>query len=408
MYVVAILAAAGRGTRLGGAVPKPLLAIGGRSILQRSFEALDQHDRVQEIVVAVSAELAAAPPAYLRTARKPVQVVAGGVRRQDSVANAFDRVPARADIVVVHDAARPFASGALISRVIDAAGESGAAVAAVRVSDTVKESAAAAGQGDERAPLVGRTLPRDRIFLAQTPQAFKHHVLAAAIALGRKGLDATDEAALAESAGYPVQLVEGEARNVKITTLEDVHVAQRLVQDEAREGGTLRIGTGYDLHRLVEGRALVLGGVAIPHQTGLLGHSDADVLSHAITDAILGAASLGDIGRHFPDTDARWAGASSLDLLRTAVDLVRQAGFIVVNVDAVVMAERPKLAPHEEQIRASLAQTLGIDVSRISVKGKTNEGIGEIGRGEAIAVHAVALLSRRSTVVGQESESAGG
>ena len=193
MHIVAILAAGGRGTRLGAGTPKQLLTLGGRTILKWSVEALERHDRVNEIVVAVPPEIAANPPECLRASRKPVQIVAGGERRQDSVSNAFDRVPAHADIVIVHDAARPFASQALISRVIDAAGESGAAVAAVQARDTVKEAAAGAGDG---AVVSGRTLPRDRIFLAQTPQAFRREWLADAVALSRQGWEATDEGAL--------------------------------------------------------------------------------------------------------------------------------------------------------------------------------------------------------------------
>ncbi len=391
MHVVAIIAAGGRGARLGAAVPKQLLTLGGRTILQRSFEAFERHDLVNEIVISVSPDMAAAPPDCLRASRKPVQIVAGGERRQDSVSNAFDRVPPRADIVVVHDAARPFVTQALISRVIDAASEAGAAVAAVRARDTVKEAVAASGEG---APVSGRTLTRDRIFLAQTPQAFRRQVLADAIALGRQGLDATDEAALVERTGHPVRLVEGEPWNIKITTIDDLRMARGFVQGEVRDMGLPRIGTGYDLHRVVDGRPLVLGGVEIPHSAGLAGHSDADALSHAITDAILGAAGAGDIGRHFPDTDVRWAGASSLDLLRRAALIVRQAGFVVANVDAVVIAERPRLAPHIAGMCDRLAQAMGIDASRVSVKGKTNEGVGELGRNEAIAVYAVALVAK--------------
>jgi 2-C-methyl-D-erythritol 4-phosphate cytidylyltransferase / 2-C-methyl-D-erythritol 2,4-cyclodiphosphate synthase len=391
MHIVAILAAAGRGTRLGAEVPKQFLTLGGRTILQWSVEAFERHDRVTRIVVAVPREIAANPPDCLRLSRKPVDIVVGGDRRQDSVSNAFDLVPSTADLVVVHDAARPFASQALISRVIDAAGETGAAVAAVPARDTVKEAVPASGGG---AWVSGRTLPRDRIFLAQTPQAFRRQWLADAIALGRQGPDATDEAALVERAGHPVSLVEGEPGNFKITTIDDLRMARGFVQPEGQDMGPLRVGTGYDLHRLAAGRPLVLGGVEIPHAAGLAGHSDADALSHAITDAILGAAGAGDIGRHFPDTDARWAGASSLELLRQAAGMVRQAGFLVVNVDAVVIAERPRLAPHIADMRERLAQAMGIGASSVSVKGKTNEGVGELGRGDAIAVHAVALVAR--------------
>jgi 2-C-methyl-D-erythritol 4-phosphate cytidylyltransferase / 2-C-methyl-D-erythritol 2,4-cyclodiphosphate synthase len=288
---------------------------------------------------------------------------------------------------VIHDAARPFVGADLISRTIAAAAESGAAVAAVQATDTVKVARAA--DGDR---VVASTIPRETIYLAQTPQAFRRDVLAAALAAGaRDTRDATDEASLVERAGHAVRIVEGERSNIKITTPEDLPGADALarVEKPARTG---RAGTGYDLHRLVEGRPLILGGVTIPSERGALGHSDADVICHALTDAILGAACLGDIGRHFPDSDPRWKDASSLDLLQRAVGLVTAEGLEIGNVDVIVILERPKIAPHIDRMREAVARTLALDVSRVSIKGKTNEGVDAIGRGEAIAAHAIALL----------------
>jgi 2-C-methyl-D-erythritol 4-phosphate cytidylyltransferase/2-C-methyl-D-erythritol 2,4-cyclodiphosphate synthase len=392
MFVSAIIAAAGRGTRLGADGPKQLLDIGGTPMLQRAVDTFIRAARVDEIIVALPPELAVDPPPYLRDRSKPLYIVAGGVRRQDSVANAFERVSPAADVVIVHDAARPFATEQLINLTVEAAHESGAAIASLPVNDTVKEAAISRRPGQE--PIVERTLPRDRIFLAQTPQAFRRDVLRDAIVLARQSeIDATDESTLAERAGHTVRLVPGEARNVKITTADDLRAARTASRDEI-DRPLIRIGTGYDLHRLVEGRPLILAGVTIPSARGPLGHSDADVLCHALTDAMLGAAALGDIGRHFPDTDERWRGAAGLDLLGRAVALVHDNGFAIVNVDAVVIAERPKLTPHLPAICANLAQSLDIDRASVSVKGKTNEGLGEIGRGEAIACHAVALLRR--------------
>ena len=387
MHVAVIIAAGGRGERLGAGKPKQLLEIGGVPILQRSLELFSRHPAVTEIVVVMPADLAASPPAYLRRVEKAVTVVAGGARRQDSVANGFAVVENRADIVVIHDAARPFASADLIARTIVAAVESGAALAAMPASDTIKLAA----EVDGGVRLVERTVPRERVYLAQTPQAFRTAVLRDAIDAGRGGVQATDEAALAEATGHRVRLVTGEATNQKITTMADLTVA-RALSGLDRTPAPIRIGTGYDLHRLVEGRLLILGGVTVPSALGLAGHSDADVLAHAVTDAILGAIAQGDIGRHFPDTDPQWKGASSRAMLKHAVDLARAAGYTVGNVDAVIIAERPKLAPHVEAIRASLAGVLGVEVGQVSVKGKTNEGVGEIGRGEAMAVHAVAML----------------
>lgn len=392
MRVAAIIAAGGRGARLGADLPKQLLTIGGRTLLERSVDAFVSHPRIDEIVVVAPADLVEElAPAWAGLA-KPVQVVVGGARRQDSVANGFAAVEGRADVVLIHDAARPFVSADLIDRTLDAAAESGAALAALPCADTVKYAGAAAGAGG---PFVERTIPRERVYLAQTPQGFRAEVLRAAVAAGQALGTATDEAALAEAAGFPVRLVAGDPANLKITTRTDLEVARAMTERDV-DRPAARVGTGYDLHRLVEGRPLILGGVTVAHSHGLAGHSDADVLAHALTDAILGAVAQGDIGRHFPDSDPRWRGADSLAMLAHAVSVARAAGYRVDNVDAVIIAERPKLQPHIPAIRACLAATLNVAVDRVSVKGKTNEGVGELGRGEAMAVHAVALLTLES------------
>ena len=380
MYVTAIIAAGGRGLRFGGARPKQLLALDGRTLLERSVEAFLAHPSIDEVVVALPPDIAQDPPQYLRGAAKPLRLVAGGARRQDSVSNAFAAAAAASDLFLIHDAARPFVSAELIGRTIEAAAAHGAAIAAIEVSDTVKRVR------DDR--VITETIPRETIFLAQTPQGFRRDVLAAAVALGQSGVEATDEAALAERAGYAVHIVAGEANNVKITTAEDLDAARR----STRPARTGRAGLGYDLHRLVPGRPLILGGVTIPSERGALGHSDADVVCHAVTDAILGAAALGDIGLHFPDSDPRWKDARSLDLLRQTVSMAVERGFEVGNVDVTVILELPKLGGHIGQIRRSLATVLGIETDRISVKAKTNEGVDAIGRGEAIAAHAIALV----------------
>jgi 2-C-methyl-D-erythritol 2,4-cyclodiphosphate synthase len=284
-------------------------------------------------------------------------------------------------VVVVHDAARPLVSGRLIERVVAAAAESGAAIAALAAHDTVKRA---------RHGIVTGTLPREEIYLAQTPQAFRMSVLRDALAIDE---DATDEAALAARAGHAVRVVDGEAENIKITTPDDLRRAESWLAGPP-PALAVRIGNGYDLHRLVAGRRLVLGGVAIPFEKGLDGHSDADAVCHAVTDAILGAAGRGDIGRHFPDTDPMWKDADSLVLLSRAAAVVHAAGYDVANVDVVVIAQRPRLAPHAAAMEANLARALGVDPSQISVKGKTNEGVDSMGVGDSIAVHAVALLHR--------------
>jgi 2-C-methyl-D-erythritol 4-phosphate cytidylyltransferase/2-C-methyl-D-erythritol 2,4-cyclodiphosphate synthase len=385
--VSAIIAAGGRGVRLGGSVPKQFLSLGGQSILRKSVDAFVLSDRVTEVVVALPPGHGGDVPDYLSGRAKPIAIVEGGARRQDSVANAFALVSGRADVVVIHDAARPFVTTELIGRTIDAAAEHGAAIAALQSTDTVKRRGAGG--------LICETIPREEVFLAQTPQAFRTGVLRDALA-HITTVQATDEAALAERAGHPVWLVEGDPRNLKITTADDLMMAERLAGSHGRRPGhtPIRIGNGYDLHRLVAGRPLILGGVTIPFEKGLDGHSDADAVCHAVTDAMLGAAGAGDIGRHFPDTDAAWKDADSLTLLAEAVTIVAAAGFAVVNVDVVVIAQRPKLVPYLDVMRTNLSRAIGITADRVSVKGKTNEGVDSMGAGASIAVHAVALVAR--------------
>jgi 2-C-methyl-D-erythritol 4-phosphate cytidylyltransferase/2-C-methyl-D-erythritol 2,4-cyclodiphosphate synthase len=381
MFVSAIIAAGGSGRRLGAAVPKQMLDIGGRSMLERSAIAFLEHPRISEVVFVLPLELMTfCIPMTIEVGRMPpdVRMAPGGERRQDSVANAFDEVSPSADVVLIHDAARPFVSAGLIGRTIDAAAAHGAAIAAVQSRDTVKRVADG---------VIAETIPRETIYLAQTPQGFRRDVLAAAVAAGRSGVEGTDEAALAEHAGHKVHVVDGDPGNVKITTEDDLQAARQRMGAAA-----MRVGTGYDLHRLVEGRPLVIGGVTLPSDRGALGHSDADVACHAATDAILGAAGLGDIGRHFPDTDPRWKDADSIELLRQAAAMVRPHGYEVGNLDITVILERPKIKDAIDPMRARLADALGVDVTRVSIKGKTNEGVDAVGRGEAIAAHAIALL----------------
>jgi 2-C-methyl-D-erythritol 4-phosphate cytidylyltransferase / 2-C-methyl-D-erythritol 2,4-cyclodiphosphate synthase len=418
MFVSVIIAAGGRGVRFGSTQPKQLLSIAGRPMLDRSVSAFLAHPLVDEVIVALPQDLVDAPPGYLDHRSKPLHIVCGGERRRDSVAKAFQQVADRADVVVVHDAARPFVTARLIASTITAAAESGAAVAGLQARDTVKVAGGPEGPAEAGPPVgetragalifVRQTLERELIFLAQTPQAFRRAILGDALRLTG---DATDEAALVERAGHPVRLVEGETTNIKITTPEDLDVADAFARsadrhrpapgDEPTGSGrpqparTGRAGIGYDLHRLVEGRRLILGGVLIASERGPAGHSDADAVCHAITDAILGAACLGDIGRHFPDTDPRWQGASSLDLLERAVTLAAADSLEIGNVDVTVVLETPKLRDHVDAMRANLAGALRVDVGRVSIKAKTNEGVDAVGRGEAIAVHAVALLRSR-------------
>jgi 2-C-methyl-D-erythritol 4-phosphate cytidylyltransferase/2-C-methyl-D-erythritol 2,4-cyclodiphosphate synthase len=395
----AVIAAGGRGARLGADRPKQFVDLDGRSILETSVAALAASDRIGEVVVALPAGFVDTVGEQLRgLSTKPIVCVEGGPRRQDSVANAFAQSSPDADIIVIHDAARPFVTTDLIARTIDAAGAHGAAIAALAARDTVKQAGDPSGDGSRP---IRATIPRDTVFLAQTPQAFRRDVLARALAEGRS-VDATDEAMLVERLGLPVHLVDGDPRNIKITTPEDLATAKAVALQTSGDGRLegdgfsrrlMRIGTGYDLHTLVAGRPLMLAGVKIPFELGLSGHSDADIVCHAVTDAVLGAASMGDIGRLFPDTDPKWKGADSIALLKGAMELVRRGGYRVSNVDVTVIAQKPKLLPYLEQMRSNLAAALGVDVSAVSVKGKTNEGVDSMGRGESMAAHAVALLT---------------
>jgi 2-C-methyl-D-erythritol 4-phosphate cytidylyltransferase/2-C-methyl-D-erythritol 2,4-cyclodiphosphate synthase len=381
MFVSVIIAAGGRGARLGSATPKQWLTLGGQTLLELSVRAFDTHPRIDEIVVVVpEAERERGCP----QATRPIQVVFGGARRQDSVANGFAAVASRADVVLVHDAARPFVSAAVIDRTIDAAWAQGAAIAATAVHDTVKQAALRDGR-----LVVAATLPRDAIFRAQTPQGFRRDVLRAAIDAGIAGASGTDEAMLAEQAGHAVTIVEGDEENVKITTAEDLARARLAAGDVAP---VTRVGLGYDSHRFAEGRALRLGGVPIAGERGLSGHSDGDAVCHAVTDAVLGAAALGDIGGFYPDTDPAWKDADSLALLREAFGRVRGAGWRLGNLDVVVICARPKIGRLAPEIRASLASALEAEPGAVFIKGKTPEGVDTLA--DTLVVHAVATLVR--------------
>jgi 2-C-methyl-D-erythritol 4-phosphate cytidylyltransferase/2-C-methyl-D-erythritol 2,4-cyclodiphosphate synthase len=293
----------------------------------------------------------------------------------------------RADLILVHDGVRPFVTPDLIRRVLAAAERRGAAVPLVPLRETLKRLEPSAG--------AIQTVRRDDYALSQTPQGFRREVLEAALdRADREGFEGTDEAELVERLGHPLERVEGLGENLKITTPEDLRLAEAML---SRPGtGEWRVGIGYDVHPLVPGRKLILGGVEIAHPAGPAGHSDGDLICHAATDALLGAAGLSDIGQTFPDTDAALKDASSLELLAQAGTKVRQAGFALGNLDVIVVLEEPKIAPHVSLMRERIARALGCDPVRIGVKGKRGEGLGFAGRREGVAAQAVALLFRQS------------
>ncbi len=386
--VGAVVAGGGAGRRAG--LAKQWLELGGESVLRRAARALLASGVVDELVLVVPPGDEARAAAELLGLGGGARAVAGGAARSDSVRNGVAALP-DCPIVLVHDAARPFASPALARRVGEAAARDGAALAAVPVTDTVKraaDDAGATGGAGARPPRVEATLDRRTLWLAQTPQGFRRELLLAAFReAGADAAAATDECALVERLGAPVTLVPGEPSNFKITGPEDVARARALLE------APFATGVGYDTHRFAPGRRLVLGGVEFEGD-GLLGHSDADVCAHAIGDAVLGAAGLGDLGRHFPDTDPRWRGVSSLSLLGEIARLAREHGWRLGNCDVTIAARRPKVAPRREEMQARLAGALGVDPARVNVKATTGEEMGFVGRGEGIAAHAVALLVR--------------
>lgn len=379
----AILAAAGRGRRLG-TVPKALLPFAGRTLLEHTLAAVLEPDEIHAGVVVVPGEHLAAARELAVRHPKVTAVLPGGEERQDSVAAGLAAV-GDAVWVVVHDAARPLVSAGLVRRVLEAARETGAATAALPARDTVK----LVGAG-----MVTETLDRERIWLAQTPQAFRRALLRDAHERARReGLRATDDATLVEAVGAPVRVVPGDPLNFKVTTAEDLALAEVLVRERAG-AGERRTGIGYDVHRLVPGRRLILGGVEIPSALGLAGHSDADAVLHAVMDALLGAAGLPDIGQLFPPTDERFRGADSSGLLRAVVNHLRQVGYAPVNIDVVILAEAPLLAPYIPAMRERLAGVLAVEAGDVGLKATTAEGLGAIGRGEGIAAQAVATVRR--------------
>ncbi len=377
-----ILPAAGKGTRFGSSGNKVFADLAGKPILAHTIAAFESCDFVEEIIVVAGLDDLGMVRAVVSKFgfKKVTAVVEGGDQRQDSVRNGLSH--ANCEIVAIHDAARPFVTRGLILETVLCAQQDGACIAAVPVIDTIKRV-----NPDRR---VTDTPTRDGLWAVQTPQTFRAELIRRAYDDAyNAGVWATDDSALVERIGVEVKVVRGDYTNIKITTPADM-----LVANAAAGSGEVRTGLGYDVHRLVEGRKLILGGVEIPFERGLLGHSDADVLTHAVCDALLGAAGLGDIGKLYPDTDGKYLGVSSLELLADVAVRVREAGWDVLNVDVVLIAERPKIAPYSAQMAANISERIGIGADRVSIKGTTTEGLGFTGRGEGIACQAVATVRR--------------
>ena len=386
--VAALIVAAGSGTRFGGRLPKVYVPLCGVPMLAHSLRAYDRVARVQRIVVVAAPEQIDAALGICTEAgvSTPWQLVAGGERRQDSVRAGLQALAeAPPDLVCIHDAARPLVTVDIIEASIDAALHHGAAIACVQCTDTIKEFTDAGR--------VRRTPERACLRAIQTPQTFAYELIVRAHdEAERAGIAVTDDAAVVEALGHDVVESPGSKENIKVTQPEDLPYAEWLMAQREASSAPMRIGHGCDLHRLVAGRALILCGVRIPHDLGLLGHSDADVALHAVADAALGAAGLGDIGLHFPDTDPAYEGADSRQLLEAVVAMIAEAGYVPSNADVTIIAEQPKLSPHREAMVAMLADTLGLPVADVNVKATTNEGLGPTGEGKAISCHAVICL----------------
>lgn len=372
---------------MGGDVPKQYLPLGGQSVLWRTLMCFEAHPLIEGMVLVLHRD----DMDYCR--RNVLQgtgftkmraLVEGGSQRSESVRAGLAETALDDEIVLVHDAVRPFVSRELVDRVITAAIAVGAALPALPVKETIKVVENGA---------VASTPTRASLWAAQTPQAFRRDVLVRAYGAANDAAAATDDAMLVEALGEPVQVVEGDEANIKLTTPADLAWAeQHLAEENAMAKVGLRVGQGYDVHRLEAGRKLILGGIEIPFHLGLAGHSDADVLTHAIIDALVGAIGEGDIGRLFPDNDAAYKDISSLILLDRVRLLLEERGAQVVNIDAVVMAQQPKLAPYIEAMREALARTLRIEIEEISLKATTTERLGFVGREEGLAAQAVALV----------------
>ena len=391
MSVTALIVAAGRGVRAAGfkfMIPKQYRPVGGVPMLTRAIAAFAGHPSVDDVIVVIQPEdsglYQAASQSFSSRLRPPV---AGGAKRQDSVRSGLEALAANPpDRVLIHDAARPFVEPSLITRVIASLDEHEATLPCVPVTDTLTVAK------DGR---VTGTLPRDELWRAQTPQGFRFDaILAAHRAAAKEGCAAfTDDAGIAQWFGLEIALVEGSETNRKLTSAEDIASADELLRLRAeRTLGTQRVATGYDVHAFGPGDAVILCGVHIPHDKKLIGHSDADVGMHALTDALLGTIADGDIGVHFPPSDARWCGAASELFLRDAAARLKARGGEIVHVDLTFICEGPRIGPHRDAMRAKLAECLGLDAGQVSIKATTNEGLGFIGRGEGIAAMATATV----------------
>ncbi len=392
-----ILVAGGSGQRFGSEIPKQFLSLAGQPVIEYSFKLFTQlKNSVSGLVLVLPQEQLDHWKTYFSQNQNenlttiPVKFTQGGKTRQQSVTLGFSLIPKDCDWVLIHDAARPLLTKDLVETCLTSAQNHGAAIAASPLADTLKKA--------DHKKKVRETLPRENLYRIQTPQVFSKHLLGEALQWAEsQAMDATDEATLIEKMGHPVHIVEAPSSNFKITTQEDLILAEALMKQQKNntiEKSILRIGEGYDVHRWQENRELYLGGVKIPHEKGLLGHSDADALLHAICDALLGAIGAGDIGKHFPDSDPQYQGISSLKLLEKAFQLIEEQGYRLSNLDATIICQRPKLAGYIPQMREKIATALKTSLENINIKATTEEGLGFTGKEEGLAARSIVLLTK--------------
>lgn len=372
-----ILACGGKSLRMGR--NKLLMDVSGKPCIRRTCEAFEGCKYIKRIIISAPTALHEEYSSALKAIKTPITLVCGGDTRQESVMNAVKA--AKEDIIVIHDGARPLIAPSVIDKSVEDAYSFGSSIVCVPSKDTIRIDDGKSSYSP----------PRDEAYIVQTPQSFSRllYLKACESATG----DYTDDAQLLDAAGIRPHITIGEYSNIKITTLEDIVMARSLIGGMPI-GGTPRIGHGYDVHRLVEGRPLILGGVNIPYDKGLLGHSDADVLTHALMDAVLGAAAMGDIGKLFPDSDDNYKGADSIELLKKTVGLISAMGYSILNADVTVIAQSPKLSPYVNDMRQRLSRAMNISGDLVSVKATTEEHLGFTGSGEGIAAHAVVMICR--------------
>jgi len=386
--IAVIIVAAGRGHRFGGEMPKQYLEVHQQPLVRHAVQAFLDHPAIDLILPVIhpdDADILANAMGGLDY----LEPVAGGAARQDSVRNGLEGLASSApDYVLVHDAARPMVAPALIDRVIEALQDTSGVIPGIAVVDTLKRA--------DDDGIITDTVSRDGLWRAQTPQGFKYADLLAAhrSAIGQ---ELTDDAAVMEASGYRVAVVLGDENNIKVTTPDDLMRMEEIMSDDSAQAKlvrspSFRIGSGYDVHKLGPGDHVTLCGVEITSERALIGHSDADVALHAVTDAVFGAIADGDIGSHFPPTDSQWRGASSDQFLAYACERMRERGFELSNIDLTIICEKPKIGPHRDAMRARLAEIAQIDVSCVSVKATTTERLGFTGRGEGIAAEAVIII----------------